>query len=268
MTELVNGRSINGCLVNPVDARDQQFHFGPGYSAARQLPLPPMPRECSLRAHAGVVYSQGPAPSCVAQAVAKAIEITERRAYRFNGNAARNFMFWNSRAYHGDQRRYTGTHIRSCLQGVRTYGAPDEHYMPYDSTLKGCTKRPPMSAYFKAYGKETRRRGTYEACFDAGEHKVRAIKEALVRGYPVIFGTSIDSAFTKNKGPVLVTVPDELSGRHAMVCIGYREGDNGTEFEILNSWSNDWRAGGVVWFTEDYVKWEEFRDVCIYFGWH
>jgi hypothetical protein len=265
--DIINGKSCGGFFPNPLDYRDKAFHFGHKYSQKQGLPLPPLPDEVSLRAHIGQVYSQSVAPSCVAMAVAKAIEITERRSYRLKDIPSRAFIFWNSRAYHGDQRRYTGTHIRSALSGVSHYGAPDERFMQYDPSMQACTKRPPLRAYFASYGKESRRKGLYETCFDVEGYKVKAIQEAIVRGFPVIFGTSIDEEFTKSRGPVLIDVPRNPVSRHAMAVIGYRTGDKGIEFEVLNSWGLSWRAEGVAWLTEEYIRWAEFRDVCIYFGW-
>ena len=247
-----------GWLPNPDDRRDFEF-TSLGLSEDVE-------NSCTLRNYVRKVLSQGSAPSCVANAVAHGIMIREGIRGRPPEIPSRLYMFFNSRRMHQNPVKWGGTYLRTCFKALRKLGAPSEEYWPYSTRKKVVNRRPGWEPYMKAY---SRTDGQYYSIMAIGPARLRQVKAAIMAGYPVCFGTSIDSAFLRNKGPAIVhRPPGGLIGGHAMTIIGYRQNSNGEDlFEVLNSWGSDWRDNGRVWLHEDYIMWARTRDLTIVKGW-
>jgi hypothetical protein len=83
----------------------------------------------------------------------------------------------------------------------------------------------------------------------------------------VIFGTAVAKSMLPSAGPLVIDRPgssDRIAGNHALVIVGY----DSAGFQILNSWGSGWRAGGLCWFTDDYITWNRTRDLTIVQGWN
>ena len=68
-----------------------------------------------------------------------------------------------------------------------------------------------------------RRGGCYYRINAVGDERVRQICKAINDGLPVVFGTQVDQAFTRNDGDYVINTPDGSAtiGGHAMTIIGY-----------------------------------------------
>jgi C1A family cysteine protease len=213
------------------------------------------------------VLDQGSTNSCVAQALAGAIDILESRAGLKYQPASRLFMYYNARAFHGIQKFDKGTFIRTCCRGLSKFGVPDEKYWKFYTNPMIVNRRPGWNPYMNGFG---RKGGEYFKIKEFGSDLVYAIKAALLEGYPVAFGTLVTKDFLDNTGPDIIDIPngtDKTVGGHAMLIIGYVEDSDGLRFHVLNSWGHTWRLGGTAFLTEDYIRWTLSRDFTIIRGW-
>lgn len=229
----------------------------------------------SMRLLAPPIYDQGRTSSCVAQSVAAAIEILERRAARqhpdfsLTGTPSRLFMYSNSRYIHagGPAIFDTGTYLRTLVKGVARLGAPDENLWPFSTSPFTVNRRPAFVAYMRGHG---RKGGQYFRILDTGSERVKAIQAALQEGYPVCFGTQVTNDFLKSDGPHVVPRPStsaKFAGGHAMCILGFEKRPGGLVFEVRNSWGKRWRDQGHGWLTEDYIRWPRSSDFQIIKGW-
>jgi hypothetical protein len=90
---------------------------------------------------------------------------------------------------------------------------------------------------------------------------------ALDAGYPVVFGTYVDSAFLRFRGGSVVGAQDRQDpngGGHSMCILGYRTTPEGKrEYLVRNSWGKGWGDSGDCWVNEDFMAqvWEAFAIV-------
>lgn len=261
------GRAL-GHIPDIPDPRD--YDFGRFGVSSRS------PSSASLVAHEPAVYDQGRTSSCVAQAMAGAIEILERRA-AFKANLkgldfpapatpSRLSIYINSRILHagGPAIFDNGTYLRTAAAGLRDKGCCDEQYHPFSQFPWKVNRRPPLRAVMRAHARSG---GEYARINDRGEDRIRAIKGAIAAGYPVCFGTRVTSDFLGSRGPGIVDRPSlqsKFAGGHAMCIVGY---NSLGLFDIRNSWGAGWRDNGHCRMTEDYLRWEFSTDFQIMRGW-
>ncbi|MCP4601172.1 MAG: C1 family peptidase, partial [Proteobacteria bacterium] len=205
--------------------------------------------------------------SCVAHAVAGAIDVLETKAGLPYVPPSRLFLYFNARRYHSKSVTDSGTYIRTCIKGLLKAGVPDEKYWPFSTSKSKINRRPGWEPYMKAF---SRRDGEYYAIRSSGSARIASIKAALSDGYPVAFGTPVAKSFLSSSGPHVVDKPssaDTIVGGHAMLIVGYKEDAGRVLFEVLNSWGTRYRDDGYVWLTDDYIKWRLTNDLTIIKGW-
>lgn len=250
-----------GYRIDPPDRRDLNID-------ALGLSVIDLPDECSLEKYVGEVFDQRNTNSCVANAVAGAIGILERKSNISYKPVSRLFAYYNSRRLHGDHLVDKGTYIRLCVKMMTKLGIPDEEHWPFSTSFIKLRRRPPWNAYMMAH---PRKNGSYYKIFDVGDERVNAIKAAIHAGYPVVFGTDVSEYYLNSSGPTTVSKPasdDPIAGGHAQVIVGYHNKSAlGTEFRVLNSWGDGWRDDGYIWIAEDYIIWNRTRDLQIIKGW-
>lgn len=229
-----------------------------------------------LLGHQPPVYDQGRSSSCVAQAMAGAIEIQERKAAVMRGESPRliktpsrlQMYFLSRRAHAGGPAIFdTGTYPRVLAQVVERLGVADEEHWKFRTDPFTVNRRPSMVAMMRG---KSRSGGQYYRIKSVGEQRIAAIKAALLEGYPVTFGTRVTSDFLSSIGPAIVDRPmsgSKFAGGHAMLIVGYKETGSGLVFDVRNSWGTGWRVGGHCWMTEDYMRWAHARDFQIVKGW-
>lgn len=172
---------------------------------------------------------------------------------------SRLFAYYHARAEHREQHRDSGTYLRTCAKALLRFGCPVESKWPF-STWQTLNKQPPAGAYRHAF--DQRRLGAYYRIDAQGWARVDQVKAALASGYLVGFGTAIDQDFKKNDGPYSVGIPTgDFAGLHAMTLCGYD--DASQTFEILNSWGTDYRDGGFVRGTYDWIAWPGAQDFWV-----
>jgi len=174
---------------------------------------------------------------------------------------ARLFIYYHARTWNGDQGRDRGTFPRDAIKSMRRVGMPDEKHWPF--WVSRTNKPPPWRAYKHAH--DRRAPSAYYRIFDGEDGRVDAIIAALHAQNFVIFGTQFDFAFTSDVGPMIVGKPNgDLQGGHAMAIVGYyRDPTAGLVFEVVNSWGENYRDGGYVYLTEEYIRWALSRDFWV-----
>ena len=99
------------------------------------------------------------------------------------------------------------------------------------------------------YGSPNYRTGLTRASLDG-------IRQALVRGDPVVIGIAVADKFQRVRGPVIYDgsvhdTPEEekSAGGHALTIVGYDE--RRQAFRVLNSYGDGWGDGGYFWLAYD-----------------
>jgi hypothetical protein len=205
---------------------------------------------------------QGNAPSCVGFGTAHAIQIREGYL-RAKGRLSRksipseSWIYYISRMAHNAIRTpLTGTYIRYALEGCREMGCPSASARPYSDKASKLNRRPT--------GKEDRAAQSREGMsfqWLYGE-KTSVIMSAIDDGYAVVFGTQVTEDLQNYKADTVLRRPsagDLLLGGHCMAVVGYRVRNGRVEF----LWVNSWRGRELVWVDEDYMTWNQTRDLAI-----
>lgn len=213
--------------------------------AATEMPLP---KRVDLRRDLSPVKDQAGTRSCAAQASAGAYEYLLKR---LRGAAApdvsRLFIYYNARLGFGGELTDFGASLRMVIAGLKGKGACAESVWPF---VPGAVNQPPPpEAYAQAAGFVV----DIEERVPTDE---RAWKEALARGYPIIFALNLFRSFSafQRKGLVPSPTPEDRQGTasgHAMLCVGYSDTDG--VFIVRNSWGSAWGDGGYCYVPYKYV---------------
>jgi hypothetical protein len=200
------------------------------------------------------VLNQGGLSSCVAHAWEGALLLEARwRGYTAAVLGSRLFGYYNARAEYGGQWADSGTYLRTYAYALKRVGRCPESAWKYDPARVNV--RPSVRAYQQ--GNAMRGLKGYYRIFSTGERRIQAIMSALEARHPVVFGMSVDQAFTQDNGPLTLSrIEGKPIGGHAMTIVGYTEPDvagGSCLFKVLNSWGTGWRNGGFVWFSEELV---------------
>jgi C1A family cysteine protease len=213
----------------------------------------PMPRRVDLRDDMAHVVDQLELESCVANAVAGAFELLEKRATERVRRISRLFVYYNARAGEHDTKRDDGATIRAGVSALRLHGACAEATWPY--VERRVLDRPDARAY-----DEARRFRISEALRVAIE--LDAMRACVAAGHPFLFGVKLYESFDGggNHGHVPLPDPphDKRAGGHTMLAVGYD--DDARTFIVRNSWGRDWGEDGYCFLPYDYVASRRFCD--------
>jgi len=214
-----------------------------------------------LRAWCSPVEDQGAIGSCTANAGAGMIEYYERRAFGKHVEVSRLFLYKAMRdlmRVKGD----TGGQLRTMMQTIALFGAPDEQYWPYD--VAKFDVEPSAFLYAMA---QNYRASTYYRLDPAGATPAVAlanVKTNLLAGLPSMFGftcySSMPGLGAKDDGTGFIPMPvkgDKVRGGHAMLIVGHDDnlvvaGSKGALL-IRNSWGPSWGNKGYGWLPYGYV---------------
>jgi C1A family cysteine protease len=198
----------------------------------------------SLRGHVGEVLDQGPLGSCVANAIAKGLQVL----WSVGGESpaplvSRLGLYYQSRAYHGAQKDDGGTYPRLAFRALREYGFGLEGYWPYDPALYAT---PPAPALYQ-HSFDQSQIVQYHRCSDDPTERPGQIVAALASLKPVCLGIQVDRGFMDDPGGFWRYSGPSLGGHY--VCA---VGANAEGVLIVNSWGTGWGEGGyttIAWDT-------------------
>jgi hypothetical protein len=210
------------------------------------------------------------AGSCAGNATADSIEVLNsieglpivQLSRLFVYTMARNFMDMDGDG-RSDIDKDEGTFIRLCFEVLSKFGvcredlSEDEGGWPYDLT-KNLHTLPSLKAMRRATG---HRIHSYYRIDSTGEDRIDDVLSALRAKHPVVFGTSINSAFQRCGNLDPIGPPDGVTiGGHAMLIVGYLSGKG---FIIKNSWGAGWGEDGFCIMAPEYISWWGTQDLWV-----
>ena len=247
-------RGSGGCGYNRrMDARG--YGWKPDAHDPRDLRYAPpphllraLPPAVDLRRHCPAAYDQLSLNSCVANAVAAALEFEQVRQGERKATPSRLFLYYNARVLEGLTKQNHGVQIRYGIKAVAKQGACEEIHWPYH--VHHFAKQPPKKLYAAARQHRAMR---YFRMRRSLEH----LHACLAEGYPFIFGMSVysqfESARVRRTGTVALPGKHEKRvGGHAVLAVGYSHARR--RFLVRNSWGQDWGQGGYFTIPYGFLK--------------
>lgn len=190
-------------------------------------------------------YNQGALGSCVGHGVVEAYRYVLKTNNQSDFLASRLFAYYIARE---DKDNDTGASIRDAFKAVNKYGLCSEKTIPY--CIKKFASKPSDEAFKEALDHQSIR-------YERLPHTKEAIKDAVSRGYPVVYGKLIYDSFMSDEvaRTGIIPLPDktreQMHGGHCMVIFDY---DKDGVIE-LNSWGSGWGMCGTC-----HVPWEFVLD--------
>lgn len=225
-------------------------------------------KQADMRSLMSPVADQGEFGSCTAFAMIKGFkEYMQLKAIRDRkGDPEREFvplspafLWFNERAYTGEQHVDTGANMFLGMNMLTTYGAPPEASYPYPTVAQ--QKDPWFRGYFlpatpsaQVYAKAAEAKGgTIQQVT-----KLSEVKASLDRGYPVTFGFLVFDSIRKAGNGGMLPIPnlqeEECLGGHATLAVGY---DDARQVLILrNSWGPEWGDEGYFYMPYKFFDME------------
>jgi hypothetical protein len=228
---VAKGRRLDGCLHVAPSPRD--FRAEPNVTT--------LPRRVDLRSGCSAVEDQGQLGSCTANATVGAVEFLERAKGKPSIDLSRLFVYFNSRRAAGRVEADCGASIAGAMAALLAFGAPPEDEWPYDP--ERFTVEPDAGVYARAL--------KHQPAEYARVDGLEAVKGALARQHPVVFGIDLPSrcyeeAGRNGKMPSVTAGDVEAArqggGGHSMLFVGY-DMDEGTLL-VRNSWGATWGDHG------------------------
>ena len=224
-------------------------------SKAATPPKAGIPASCDISSWCSPIENQGALGSCTANAGVGLMEYYENRAFGRFTDASRLFLYKVTRnllGWTGD----TGAWLRTTMQAMALFGAPPEHYWPYD--IPKFDEEPNAFLYSFAGNYQSLRYYRLDDPGDTPADVLQRVKTFLAAGYPSMFGFTVYN-FGNDQGEFAFPGPhDSVQGGHAIVAIGYDDnrkiGNTLGALKIRNSWGTDWGEDGYGWLPYRYVE--------------
>jgi Papain family cysteine protease len=217
----------------------------------------PLPEMANLQKFAPPVGDQGKQGSCVAWSSAYgARTILEAAKTQQDPNAVKfspSFLY-NQIGLEGCQ----GSYIIRAMEFMTKQGAVPYDEFPY--TDQDCSRAPDQNlmnnaTQFRMKGFNRLSDGDRTDAID-----LRAIKENLAQGAPVVIGMMVGQSFMQEMMGKDVWMPQQGDrsmmgfGGHAMCVVGYDDRKYGGSFLLMNSWGPSWGINGFAW-----VRYSDFN---------
>ncbi|HTQ66044.1 MAG TPA: C1 family peptidase [Puia sp.] len=217
----------------------------------------PLPESANLQKYAPAVGDQGKQGSCVAWSSAYGAR-TILEAAR-TGEDPNNLKFSPSFLYNQiGLNGCDGSYINRAMEFMTKRGSVPYDRFPY--TDQDCSQQPTQQLLTEA--QQFRMRGSNR--LTVGDRTdlidLRAIKENLSQGAPVVIGMMVGGSYMQPMMGQDVWNPtgDDKSmmgfGGHAQCVVGYDDTKYGGAFLIMNSWGPQWGNNGFAW-----VRYRDFK---------
>lgn len=247
------GQLATGGILDP-----RQFQKASIYEALEEDDTKnPLPEAANLQRYAPQAGNQGEQGSCVAWSSAYAAR-SILEASR-SGKDADQLKFspaflYNQIGLDGCQ----GSYIIRAMEYMTNQGSLPYEQFPYND--QNCTQQPSAgliqeAAQFKMRGFNRLTKGD-----NTEELDMRAIKENLAQGAPVVIGMMVGESYMQNMLGKDVWYPEPGDagmmgfGGHAQCVVGYDDKKYGGAFLIMNSWGPEWGNNGFAW-----VRYPDFK---------
>ncbi|HTQ13822.1 MAG TPA: C1 family peptidase [Rhizomicrobium sp.] len=222
-----------------------------------------LPAVVDLRPWFSPVEDQGYLGSCTANAAAGLLEYNERRARGRFVDASRLFLYKAERdllGWTGD----TGAYLRTAMEALVLFGAPPEHYWPYDGNPPASNPHynvePPAFCYAFGSAYQALTYFRHDPAGTPAATVLNNIRTYVAAGIPAMFGFPVYPEYDSPLPGGLIGYPvagQTSRGGHANVVAGYDDnlmigGDKGALL-VRNSWGPAWGVGGYGWLSYKYV---------------
>ncbi len=210
----------------------------------------PLPEAANLQRFCPTPQNQGSQGSCVAWSSAFAAHTileAARTGKQPNEVAFSPSFMYNQIGLEGCQ----GSYIIRAMEFMTKRGDVPYDQFPY--TDQDCERQPDnrlqqQAAQYRMRGFNRLSLGDRNDAVD-----LRAIKENLAQGAPVVIGMMVGQSFMQPMMGQDLWVPANGDrsmmgfGGHAMCVVGYDDMKYGGSFLIMNSWGQEWGTNGFAW---------------------
>ena len=213
-----------------------------------------IPPGVDLRRWMSPVEDEGLLGTCVASALAGAVEYLVLRESRVLADVSRLFIYYNQRLWMNQVRQDAGASLRDGIRVLHRLGVPHEKMWPY--TFDNLAVQPPESVYRAAYDHRITDYCKVPVDLDS-------LRGCLAGGIPVAFGTHVWSYFSDLGPDGMLRMPragDKGEGRHAMLAVGYC--DRAEVFIVRNGWGADWGNSGYCYVPYKYLTNPHWTHSC------
>lgn len=215
----------------------------------------PLPEAANLQQFAPPVGNQGQQGSCVAWSSAYAARTILESARTGERKTPYSPAFlYNQIGLENCQ----GSYIIRAMEYMTKQGAVAYQQFPYDEN--DCSRQPDMQLIQMASANKMRGFNRLSLGDRNDALDIRAIKENLAQGAPVVIGMMVGQSFMQGMLGKDVWIPETQDrsmmgfGGHAMCVVGYDDKKYGGAFLIMNSWGPEWGQNGFAW-----VRYPEFN---------
>jgi hypothetical protein len=258
-----------GCNIGGITEQAQQLTTG-GFLDPRQFDKAkvyeslfdddnknPLPESANLQKYAPAVGDQGKQGSCVAWSSAygaRSILESARTGSDPNSIKFSPAFLYNQIGLDGCQ----GSYINRAMDFMSQKGSVPYEAFPYSD--QDCSRQPDEQLLNEA--RQFRMRGSNRLTVGDNTNKIdlRAIKENLSQGAPVVIGMMVGGTYMQDMMGKDVWTPNQDDGSmmgfagHAQCVVGYDDTKYGGSFLIMNSWGPQWGNNGFAW-----VRYKHFQ---------
>ena len=229
---------------DPVDTRDYMFNL-------KVIQLTTLPPSADLRKTGYIpkTLNQGSLGSCTANATSNALRFCLKKEKALEFQPSRLFIYYFTRLIENSVMEDSGCCIRNVMKEIQIYGVCSENNWGYD--VSKFNVHPPTAA--------VRAARTHISSFQylSVNQDLNSIKNALVQGFPIIFGIKVyeslesDTVFKNGVIPMPNTTKEQCLGGHCILMIGYD--DSTHRFTFQNSWGETVGQNGFFTIPYEYV---------------
>ena len=214
-----------------------------------------LPKKVDLRSKVTKVFDQGNLGSCVGNAFATVHQFIRKMLGKSTWDSSRLFIYYNARLLENSVNEDSGAYIRDGAKAIAKWGVAPENEWPYN--IREFTKKPTDVVYASA---EKNQELVYERF---GTPTITAMKHALSKGYPFVFGFTVYESFYSNAVEKTGQMPmpgkgEKPQGGHAVMAVGYDEDKK--VFIILNSWGEKWGDKGYFYMPYEFIDDDNYCD--------
>jgi len=217
----------------------------------------------SLKKYFKEISDQYNIGSCSGNATADAMEAMIARRENKDPSKikdlSRLFIYWNARNLQDPTKPVEdkGSRISLSFDSSQRYGVPTEEEYPYDTSK--VNNKPSWLVYKAAIQNKIK---NFYRLDGEGQERITQLKQALVNGNPIVFGTDVSKEFLGVRDNRVINPPtNNIVGGHAICCVGYDSARKA--FEIRNSWGTTWGVQGYGYMSEEYMMNPMTRDLWV-----